>query len=276
MRLHLEAFAKLNLALRVLHRRADGFHEIDSLVQTIDLCDRITVDASDAGIEVRNSVEIEGVDLAERAARDLLAAKGIDRGFRIRIRKGIPIGAGLGGGSSDAAAVLLAIDRMTPPLLGQDTLRTVAADIGSDVVLFLHGGLVRMRGRGEHVEALQSPPHEEYVLIVPPVHCATGPIYGAWKASRTGAAGHVLRGENDLLDAALRLHPELAPYRDAIERLDAAYWGMSGSGSSFFASFGSREAASVAGERLSQSMPEASVHVCRAVDKGHRIIEETL
>jgi len=275
MRLHVEAYAKLNLALRVLRRRPDGFHEIDSLVQTINLSDSITVEASDAGIEVRNSVEVEGVDLAERAARDLLAAKGVDGGFRIRIRKGIPVGAGLGGGSSDAAAVLSAIDRMTPPRLDQETLRTIAAGIGSDVALFLRGGLARMTGRGEWVESLSGSSHEEYVLIVPPVHCATGPIYRAWESPRIDATKDVLRGENDLLDAALHLHPELVPYRDAIERLDAAYWGMSGSGSSFFASFATREAARAGAKRLSQSMPEASVHVCRAVDSGHRIIEET-
>ena len=259
MRVRLEAFAKLNLALRVVRRRDDGFHEIDSHVQTIDLCDRITVARADTGVEVLNDAAIEGVDIAERAARTMIEVKDLDHGFRISVEKRIPIGAGLGGGSSDAAAVLRAIDRMTPPELDHAFLYDIAAEIGSDVPLFLTGGLLRIAGRGEVIERMGTSGIEHYVLVVPPVHCATAAVYGAWRAKNDNPQRKLVRGENDLLPAALSLHPELAVYRDAVGAPNAAYWGMSGSGCSFYAAFENREAALEAADRVSDRVPDARV-----------------
>jgi len=275
MRRHVEAYAKLNVALRVLRRRDDGFHEIDSLVQTIDLCDEIRIESARESIEVHNTAAIQGQDLAEAAARGLLAAKGAESGFRILIRKQIPIGAGLGGGSSDAAAVLSTIDAMTPPTIGPNALRGLAADIGSDVSLFLEGGLLRIRGRGERTERVASDGEEHYVVIVPPVHCATGPVYDAWKETKSNSSTGLVRGANDLLAAALSLYPELTPYRDAAQALSAAYWGMSGSGSSFYAAFKKRSDALAAAMYVTESLPSADVFACQAVESGHRVIEET-
>jgi len=274
MRLRLEAYAKLNLALRVLYRRDDGFHEIDSLVQRIDLCDRLTVERTKGEIEVFNDASIEGIDIAERAARALARAKNLRDGFRITIEKQTPIGAGLGGGSSDAAAVLHAIDRLTPPELDDDALRAIAAGIGSDVPLFLKGGLLRMTGRGENTERLDGTGAEHYVVVVPPVHCATAAVYGAWR--ETGASSserNLARGENDLMPAALSVYPELALYRDAVRSLDAAYWGMSGSGSSFYAAVEDKKHAREEADRAAKAVPNALVFACRAVDVGCRVME---
>lgn len=274
MRVCLEAFAKLNLALRVVRRRSDGFHEIDSHVQTIDLCDRVMVERADAGVEVFNDAAIEGVDIAEHAARAMIEAKDLDHGFRISVEKRIPIGAGLGGGSSDAAAVLTAIDRMTPPELDPAALCAVAAEIGSDVPLFLTGGLLRIAGRGEMIERMDASGIEHYVLVVPPVHCATAAVYGAWRAEHGNPQRKLVRGENDLLPAALSLHPELAAYRDAVSAPDAAYWGMTGSGCSFYAAFENREAALQVAGRMSDRVPDARVMLCRAVDVGQTIVKD--
>ena len=275
MKRRIEAYAKLNVALRVIRRRDDGFHEIDSLVQTIDLCDEIRIERAEHPLEVRNTAAIEGRDLAEVAARRLLAAKGTDPSFRILIEKRIPIGAGLGGGSSDAATVLNVLDVMTPPSIGPNALREIAAEIGSDVSLFLEGGLQRIRGRGEWTGPVASDREEHYVVIVPPVHCATGPVYAAWKPAERNASASLVRGENDLLTAAISLYPELAPYRDAAQALSAAYWGMSGSGSSFYAAFKEGSAALAAATYVAELLPSARVFTCRAVDSGHRVIEET-
>ncbi len=270
MRVCLEAFAKLNLALRVVRRRDDGFHDIDSLVQTIDLRDRITVELADSAVEVLNDAEIEGPDITERAARAIIAAKGLARGFRIAVEKRIPMGAGLGGGSSDAAAVLRAIDKLTPPELNGNALRAIAADIGSDVPLFLAGGLLRMTGRGEELESVPVSGPRHFLVVVPPVHCATGAVYEAWDATDRTTDANMCRGQNDLLHSALSVYPELAPYRDAVGGLDAAYWGMSGSGSSFYAAFEEREAALLAADRGLAAAPAARLFVCRATDTGHQ------
>jgi len=273
MSIEVVAYAKLNLSLRVLDLREDGYHAIVSEVQTIDLADRLTIEASSDGVHVENDCEVDGVDLVEVAARALLRRKRCDGGARIRVDKGIPIGAGLGGGSSDAAAVLDALDRLTPPALPFDALCEVAARVGSDVPLFLQGGRIRMTGRGEHVERLSASPTGSYVVLVPPVRCATGAIYARWDElaaakdePRTGAPK---RGENDLLEPALDIHPELAPYHEAMRSVDAVYRGMSGSGSSFFAAYDDRAAALKAQEILKRRFEAAEVIVCRPTDVGH-------
>jgi len=270
--IHLLAFAKINLALAVLGLRPDGFHEIDSLVQTVDLADRVSVARTASGIRVDSDlVGLRGRDLVEVAAERILRAKGATCGLAIEVRKVIPAGAGLGGGSSDAAAVLAAADRLIPPRLSQAGLFEIAARIGSDVSLFLRGGLLRMTGRGEIVARTGEPLRGRFVLLVPPVRCDTGEVYArlAWE-ERVGGS---ISGGNDLLVPALSAYPALVRYHDAIERVGAERAGMSGSGSSFFAVL--REAADA--ERVAASLrsefPEANVFVCEATAEGHRIIE---
>jgi 4-diphosphocytidyl-2-C-methyl-D-erythritol kinase len=275
MKLVLEAFAKLNLSLRVLRRRDDGFHEIDSVVQTIDLSDEIAVERVGTRILVANDASVDAPDIAERATYAMLAAKGSTNGFRISIRKRTSIGAGLGGGSSDAAAVLHAVDAMTPPPSDPEVLRRIAASVGSDVPLFLTGGRLRITGRGERIERLPMPEDEHFVIVVPPIHCATAAVYGAWQGEGRTPGSPVL-GENDLLAPALHVYPELGRYRDAVAALDAAYWGMSGSGSCFYAAYVESAQADRAAASVERSVPEADVFVCRSTDVGFRVVEEEL
>jgi len=273
MTIHVRAYAKLNLSLRVVNRRDDGFHEILSDVQTIDLADRLSFDVGGEGVRVENDLPIDGPDIAERAASALLRRKGVNGGVVIRVTKGIPAGAGLGGGSSDAAAVLAVLDRRMRPTLGRDVLCKIGAAIGSDVPLFLHGGRLRMGGRGECIERLSGIGARHFVVIVPPIHCDTAQIYARWDEladgeSNRGAESPVL-GENDLLQPALDVHPDLCSYNEAIGSAGGKFHGMSGSGSSFYAAFDDPQAAQHAYADLAKRLETAAIFLCRPTTEGH-------
>jgi len=275
MIVHVEAYAKLNLSLRVVGIREDGFHEILSDVQTIDLADRLTFELGREGVHVEFDPPLDGVSTVERAAQLLLAHKGLAMGARIRVQKQVPLGAGLGGGSSDGAATLAVLDRLTPPQLPFETLCELGASIGSDVPLFLHGGRLRMGGRGETIERRPEDPNGAFLVVVPPVHCATAEIYARWDALHAGKwePAEPNMGENDLLQAALDIHPELATAREAIGSLGGEWHGMSGSGAAFFAAFWSRKAAEQARCRLAAANESMDVFVCCPTDTGYRTVE---
>jgi 4-diphosphocytidyl-2-C-methyl-D-erythritol kinase len=279
MSVEVVAYAKLNLALRVVGLRDDGYHAIVSEVQTIDLADRLTIELSPNGVDVEGNYEIDGTDLVEVAAREVLQRKRCGGGARIRVKKEIPMGAGLGGGSSDAAAVLAALDRLTPPALPSDGLHDAASQLGSDVPLFLQGGRIRISGRGEHVERLEPSPPGQFVVLVPPVRCSTGLIYARWDelagARAEPLSSDLQRGENALLESALDVHPKLVPYHEAMRSLDAVYHGMSGSGSSFFAAYHDPAAAARAQAALKRRFEDSDVFACRSTNAGHRIAEVT-
>jgi len=277
MTAHVLAFAKLNLSLSVLRQRQDGFHEIDSIVQTIDLADRIEIDvARGRGVAVENTlIGIQGPDLVERAAAALLAAKATTCRVAIRIAKGIPAGAGLGGGSSDAAAVLRTLDRLTPPRLPAADLAALAAQIGSDVALFLDGGRARISGRGDIVMRLPASPHERFAVIVPAVRCPTAEIYGAWAAHHVeSSVTEPSPGRNDLLAPALHVRPELRRYDEAVTSCGGQYAGMSGSGSSFYVAFDDPAIAARCAGRLRKTLPECAVYDCGGTDVGSLWQEE--
>jgi 4-diphosphocytidyl-2-C-methyl-D-erythritol kinase len=164
--LTVNAPAKLNLVLEVLGRR-EGYHDICSIAQTIDLCDTLTFEPS-AGIEFTCS-EAALIDdnLVPRAALLLRERCGRDLGARIHLEKRIPWGAGLGGGSSDAAATLHALNRLWDAKLSMDHLTALGARLGSDVPLFLLGGTVLLQGRGEQVNRLPAHPPAHAVVLLP-------------------------------------------------------------------------------------------------------------
>lgn len=270
------AFAKLNLSLAVYGRREDGFHEIESVVQTIDLADRVEVNVCPGtGIIVENTLaDSQGPDLAERAAAAWLAVKKVSLHVEIRIQKGIPAGAGLGGGSSDAAAVLQSLDRLVPPRLGDEELRRVAAGIGSDVTLFLVGGCVRITGRGEIVERLPGTRRERFVVVVPPVRCSTADVYGVWAAHRAPHSGAAsVFGSNDLLAPALAVRPQLRRIEEAVAHGGGLYSGMSGSGSSFYAAFSHEDQADACARKLRAALSECAVFDCAPTSAGMAELE---
>ncbi len=250
----IRSYAKINLGLRVLGKRADGFHDLVTVFHRVDLFDTLRFEATDGGISLesnRDDIPTDDGNLCVRAAR-LLLAQQRGAGVHIVLQKNIPAGAGLGGGSSNAAAVL----RYLPPLLGlkfpEEELLEMAALLGSDVPFFLHGGSALARGRGEILEhfSWQSP---WWILLVNPgIHVSTAWAYGSLRLKETqeepdlrsalmdahvdrGALARLLR--NDFEEPVMEAFP---PIRDTRQRLidgGAAGAMMSGSGSSVFGLF---------------------------------------
>lgn len=213
----LRAPAKLTLSLRVTGRRDDGYHLIDAEMVSLDLCDELVLDESRTGLTVvRDGVESPGEvdDLVLRALRVA------NRQASVRLHKRIPAGAGLGGGSSDAAAVLRWAGVSDPE---------VAAGIGADVAFCLRGGRARVRGIGEQVEPLAFEPRT-FTLWTPPVHCSTPVVYRAWDELGGPVGDH----GNDLEPAALAAYPELETYRRELTELTGTRPRLAGSGSTWF------------------------------------------
>jgi len=247
--------AKLNLFLEVVRRRPDGYHDIDTVMQAIDLYDdlrilprsgrALTLECDDP------SLPAGAENLVVRAATALRDHAGGGAGAHLVLRKRIPVQAGLGGGSSDAAGALVGLNLLWNLGLGVDALHAVAATVGSDVPFFLHGGAARCTGRGEHVEPLVVPAGQHYVLLFPPLAVSTAEAYKRLRLPLTSAGasasmlvkclaeGHIERlGRclfNRLEEPAGEMHPELL---DAKSRLEAtgllAGVGMTGSGSALF------------------------------------------
>jgi len=268
--LSLRAPAKINLFLRVLGRRSDGFHELETLFQAVDLCDHVSVTRVEDGV----TLEVLGAalgpaeeNLAHRAARALLAEAGAPMGLHVRLRKQIPAGAGLGGGSSDAAAVLRAANALLPEPVGPETLSALGASLGSDVPFFLgSSGLARGTGRGEHLEALPTLPEAAVVLVLPPVHVATRAAYAALAEARAGGGeapcfAHVAdapatweevaaAARNDFEEVVPAMHPDVGRALAALRATGASPALLSGSGSACFGIFADPPAAATAAEAL--------------------------
>jgi 4-diphosphocytidyl-2-C-methyl-D-erythritol kinase len=208
--------AKLTRSLRVVGTRADGLHLLDAEMVTVDLADRLELADGDGLEIVGGAPDVPAGD--GNLVRRALAAVG--RRARVRLEKRIPSGAGLGGGSADAAAVLR--------WAGSSDL-ALAATLGADVPFCLVGGRARVTGIGEVVEPL---PHLDltFTLLTPPVHCATADVYRAWD----DLGGPTGPGPNDLEAAALAVAPELADWRDRFQAATGQVPVLAGSGSTWF------------------------------------------
>ena len=250
--LRLPAPAKLNLFLHVTGRRDDGYHTLESLLVPIDRGDHVTLtERSDSAVvRVRGAVEVAASDdIAVRAARLVQRNCGIERGVGIDIDKRIPVGGGLGGGSSDAATVLLGLNRMWQLGLSRRALMAMGLELGADVPFCIFGEPAFARGIGEALEAVSLPP-TWFLVLVPPVRVATAAIFAAPELTRNGASAKMAvfsegYGRNDLQAVAASRFPEIAACLDALSRETggAAPIGMSGSGSCVFAAFSTEAAA---------------------------------
>ena len=246
----LRAAAKVNLTLEVLGKRADGYHEIATVMQAVDLSDRITLEDAD-DLELRSSspdVPTDARNLALRAAAALRETAAIEAGVRITLDKRIPVAAGLGGGSTDAAAVLLGLNRLWRLRWPLERLGEVAATLGSDVPFFVHGGIALGTGRGEQIRQLKGR-SLALVLVNPKFPASTAEMYarltpdmysdgGATKA----LTGRLMRGApriaaslyNGMEAAAGRLFPQIGQMRAALLAAGALGALMSGSGPTVF------------------------------------------
>ena len=182
MELQEKAYAKLNLSLDVVSRREDGFHELAMLMQTVSVCDELTIERSDSGC-VRAVCSLHFIptderNLAVRAARCYLEAIGeTGQGLLIRMDKHIPVGAGMGGGSSDAAAVLRGMNRLYGQRLSRRELEELASRVGSDVAFCVAGGTALARGRGEILTDLPDLPDCCFVIAKPDFSISTPELY---------------------------------------------------------------------------------------------------
>ena len=271
-----EAFAKVNFTLEVFGKRADGYHALRSVVMPISLADTLDIEVADDG-EIASDTGYDD-DLCVKAARVLRNVRMLEcsnarmPGARIRVKKRIPAGGGLGGGSADAAAVLRALNELWGVGLSREELAEVGAQVGSDVPALVLGGPVIMEGRGEKVTPLiQTFEHSEHsninlVLVNPGVHSSTKEVYAACEsrlldgenatakmvaALGSGSLERIAAAlMNDLQPSAVKLHPEIADALVSLKTAGVLGAMMSGSGSSVFGIV--RDAAEA--ERISTEM----------------------
>ncbi|HEY6457338.1 MAG TPA: 4-(cytidine 5'-diphospho)-2-C-methyl-D-erythritol kinase [Steroidobacteraceae bacterium] len=232
--------AKLNLFLHVISRRPDGYHELQTLFQLIDLADDIQIQVRpDAVIERQagpDGVPAEA-DLVVRAARALQAAAGIRLGASLRLTKRIPMGGGLGGGSSDAATVLVALNQMWKCGLNEDDLAGIGVKLGADVPVFVRGHSAWAEGRGERLTAVHLPEHW-FALVHPQVHVPTAAVFQAPELTRNSppiTIGGYLQsgGRNDFEPVVRTRYPEVARALDWLGHFAPAR--LTGTGSCIFA-----------------------------------------
>ena len=261
-RLSCPAPAKLNLFLHVTGRRADGYHSLQTLFRFIDLHDTLHFDLRADGV-VRRTNAVEGVeedqDLCVRAARLLQSETGCRLGVDIGVEKRIPMGGGLGGGSSDAATTLLALNRLWSLGLSREKLMRLGLRLGADVPVFVFGENAFAEGVGEQLQAFPLPA-TWYVVLFPPVHVPTAKVFTHPELTRDSVSitmralpigqpehaadlsGSQLR--NDLQSVVCKLYPEVARHIALLAKYGAA--AMTGSGACVFAGFAARDAAQVA------------------------------
>jgi 4-diphosphocytidyl-2-C-methyl-D-erythritol kinase len=270
------AAAKVNLYLHVIDRRADGYHLVDSLVGFADVGDRLTARrAASLALEISGPQATElgaaGEDnLVLRAARLLAVHAGIAPDAAIRLEKNLPVAAGLGGGSSDAAAALRALAALWRVPLGEAALCRLGLTLGADLPVCLHARPAWVGGIGDEVETVPDLPAAGILLANPRRRLPTAAVFAA-RRGPFGASGRfspmpsdatglarVLSGRrNDLAEAAIGLVPEIAAVLEALASLEGVLLArMSGSGASCFALFSDRAAAEKAGTRLAQAQPQ--------------------
>lgn len=260
-----KSFAKINLGLEIVGKRTDGYHDIRTLFQTISLADEIHLEPAPAGaIHLTGddpSVAWDETNLVFRAARLLREKTGTGQGARIMVKKNIPAGRGLGGGSSNAAAALLGLNRMWGLGLDAPGLAGMARSLGADVPFFLHGGLCLGEDIGDRLTRLPDLAPLPCLLVFPPFPIPTASIYAGIGQSLTsdGKVSKIMRFlesgdfgllENDLEHVILRAYPELESWKKFFGERGAILSQVSGSGSAVYGLFADVESAMEAQRRL--------------------------
>ena len=268
-----QAPAKVNLGLKIVGRRPDGYHELRTVFQTISLADRLAVSymrRRSTQVSLRcNDPALENKDnLARRAASELLATKHWAGHIKIDLEKRIPHGSGLGGGSSDAAAVLLALEQLLRPVPPRELLFEIAAQLGSDVPFFLVGGTAVGVGRGEEVYPLPDGPRHWALVLMPPIRISTADAYRRLRLPRRssltaknrqpiidGFCSRVCASErgglhalaavlpNDFEGAIFQAFPDLQQWKSRLSKAGAFAAMLCGSGAALFGLFSDRRSA---------------------------------
>ncbi len=284
-RARVPALAKINLGLRVLDTRPDGFHELRTVFQTISLADTLDISftpARETTVPVFSNVEIPGPNIVERAARLALDAMRVKGRVEIRLEKRIPMGGGLGGGSTDGAAVLLALPALARRRVDLTELTAAAAELGSDVPFFLLGGAAVALGRGTELYPLPEPRAAWGVVVSPGIHVSTAGAYRELDVARrlTSSAlqnmissfqsfvwgdAEFSSGQcgNDFEKVVFARHPRLKELKRQLDRLGANPAMLSGSGAALFGLFAGRREA----ERAVRSLGKEQVFPVRLVTR---------
>jgi 4-diphosphocytidyl-2-C-methyl-D-erythritol kinase len=281
--------AKINLALRVLSRMEDGYHELDTVFQAVDLWDRLEIHPS-TGWSLscnRPEIPVDGSNLVIRAAELLAAEFGVKPQGELRLEKSIPSEAGLGGGSSDAAAALLLCARFWGLSPRPGLLSELGSRVGADVPFFLVGGTARGTGRGDRIEPIESLPETALLMGFPPYGVSTARVFRGLAERLTLPANGVsfsarfahkwrtdkdfARAENDLESVVFESWPELRRFRDALLAAGATRAMLSGSGSTVFGAFPDPGRLVEAQRRLSEQFDEWRVVETRSIAGGIRI-----
>ncbi len=276
MEVRLLSYAKINITLQVSRRRPDGYHDIDSVVQVIDLSDELEVSRADDGVievAVDSDAAPAGKDnIIYKACEAFFRGCGICGGARFALRKRIPVQAGLGGGSGNAAAAIAGLNRLYGCGLSAEQMVIIAGQVGSDAALFIHGGTVRMRGRGEQVTPLPDAPLMHLVVVKPEVGVSTPWAYAeldrcedrvhrgmsdrAERAIRERSNGLVGCLTNDFDPVVSRLVPEIRRAKQRIGETGALAVLLAGSGAAAFGVYNSVDAAQTAAADLSADFAE--------------------
>ncbi len=260
----LRAYAKLNLSLKIVGKRPDGYHDIDSIMQSISLHDEIDIKTADSGIKVTCSIPGIEDNSAHKAAQLLLDEAKIKNGVMIQIKKNIPLSAGLGGGSSDAAATLIGMNKLFNLNLHREKLLEIGGKIGSDVPFCLVGGTARCTGRGEKIEKMNPQTGSAFLLVIPRIKVSTKAVYE--KSDDVGAG----TSHNALEKAAVSLFPEVGRIKEALDRATGQDWKMSGSGPALYLALGDLSEAEKYLDAVSGL--NADHHVVKRMDAGVDII----
>jgi 4-diphosphocytidyl-2-C-methyl-D-erythritol kinase len=263
--------AKVNLSLEIIRRRSDGFHEIETIFQSISLADELTIEWNgDGAIEISCSdpgIPVDETNLCHRAVVAMRGHAGDDLGARIHIEKRIPSSAGLGGGSSNAAGVILAVDRALKLRLPDRNLEAVAAGLGSDIPFMIHGGTMLGRGRGEILTRLSEMKKCYFTIVKPPVSISTAWVYDHLNLALTKHQQRInLRTVNAVLarfpgvtasfrnaleDVVCPAHPVVSGILDELLATRPSFASMSGSGSALYAIYDNEAQAVETAERFS-------------------------
>ncbi|MDL1866357.1 4-(cytidine 5'-diphospho)-2-C-methyl-D-erythritol kinase [Betaproteobacteria bacterium PRO4] len=255
--------AKLNLFLHVIGRREDDYHLLQTVFRFIDYSDQLSFKVTHAGV-IRHTNPVPGLmdteDLCIRAAKLLRQRSGKESlGVDIQLEKNIPLGGGLGGGSSDAATTLIVLNRLWEINWEKERLMALGLELGADVPVFIYGRNAFAEGVGEKLDAVDLSP-AWYVVLTPPVHISTAAVFTSKELTRNTipikmAAFYTVQGHNDLEPVAMRMQPVIAEWLEWLrQQHGTTKVAMSGSGSCVFAEFPSESAARQVFKQLSDGM----------------------
>ncbi len=268
--MRLKAYAKLNLALQIVGQYENGMHELDMLMQTVSLADELEILAAEKTIISCKEMPVDENNTAWMAARLFFEKTGIETGASITLEKNIPSQAGLGGGSSDAAAVLHGLNRLYGTELTKEELKEIGVRIGADVPFFIEGGCMRARGVGQILTPVENRCRFRHLLVKPDGSVPTGLAYRTYhelpktlmdvdkitQSLEAGdAAAYFGAAENALMPAGIRICPEVETIIKECRRQGAEFAMMTGSGSCVFAVFEKETDLQAAQKKLAVNYP---------------------